>query len=282
MSGVAAPTDTRLKRFGVTDPVFVARTNLATIWRVIRPGDAPAALKVYHTADMEDEGAGFRLLQTLDGRGAARVFDLTQEDALIEWLDGPSPGDLTRGGDDAAATAILVDVANTLHAKPVTAELHLPDLSDWFAALADLRFAPDCPATAQTDMIRSQTLAHGLLDTQTDPRPLHGDLHHDNIRQGTRGFVAFDAKGVIGERTFELANAFRNPLGAEALQRDPSRIASLADHFSAGFGVDRTRLLQWAAAQCALSIAWRSGGTLTMDAEFDLLNILLDMSGTAP
>ena len=90
-----------------------------------------------------------------------------------------------------------------------------------------------------------------------------------------RGFCAFDAKGVLGERAYELANAFRNPAGAAELLRDPARQRARAASWSAAFGVDRARLRYWAAVKCALSIAWRSGGRVGADAEFDLLSCLL-------
>ena len=101
-------------------------------------------------------------------------------------------------------------------------------------------------------------------------------VHHDNIRLGTRGFCAFDAKGVVGERTYELANAFRNPKGARKLVFNRNRIEVLADCWSQSFNVNRERLLQWAFVKCALSIAWRAKGKFVKDDETELLAMLFE------
>ena len=95
---------------------------------------------------------------------------------------------------------------------------------------------------------------------------------------GARGYCAFDAKGVLGERCYELANAFRNPKGAPILARDPVRIRFLADLWSQSFSVDRRRLLEWASVKSVLSIAWRSGAELKQDDELDLLATLVGIA----
>jgi len=264
-----------LRIFGIKSARFVAETGLAKIWKVYREGGEPAALKIYHGSDMRNEAAGFDLLHAWNGRGAARLYGRTANAAVLEWLDGEALGDLTRSGRDDEANARLVDVANTLHAVTIPAPATLPRLTDWFAGLFDLRVANTCPAEACAAIAAAQRFARDLLATEHDIVPLHGDLHHDNIRLGERGYCAFDAKGVLGERTYELANAFRNPKGAEDLVRDNKRIAAIADLWSERFNVDRQRLLAWAAAKCALSIAWRSDGALEQDQEFDLLAALI-------
>ncbi len=95
-------------------------------------------------------------------------------------------------------------------------------------------------------MHRARTLAADLLAKQSDLRPLHGDFHHDNIKRGARGYLAFDAKGVIGDRAFELANAFRNPLGADVTVQNPRRINHIAQLWGQAFEVPSSRLLSWA------------------------------------
>lgn len=268
MRGPHAP----LAQFNASHPEFITKTAIATIWKVQSP-HGPAALKLYHKPDMGAERHGFALMAALNGKGAAKVYQTTQNAALTEWLSGPHLGDLTRNGQDTEAAIELVKVAITLHASMPLIP-NLPTLSERFHALETLRFA--CPDRPRQALLRAQTLASHLLETQTDIRPLHGDLHHDNIRLCPRGYLAFDAKGIIGERAFELANAFRNPKCAEPLHRDPIRIRHLAQSWGQAFGIDPQRLLHWAAAKCALSIAWRSGGVVKDDAEFDLLTALLD------
>jgi len=281
MAASETPALHLLESFGVSAPRFVDRTAIATVWQVARADGTPAALKAWHGGDLRNEGPGLDLMAAWDGAGAARIYGRQGGAVLMEWLGGPSLGDMTRAGDDETAARILADVANALQAARPQVPPGLPRLSDWFQALFALDFDPACPPQARRDLEACRAQAQALLATEGDVRPLHGDLHHDNVRRGARGYLAFDAKGLLGERAYELANAFRNPKGAEALLREPGRIQVRADIWSATFGVDRSRLLQWAAAKCALSIAWRAKGRLRGDRELDLMGLLAGLAGAA-
>ncbi|MEL7213348.1 MAG: aminoglycoside phosphotransferase family protein [Pseudomonadota bacterium] len=275
MTNTAMPSHEILENFGLSDPVFVVTTGIAMVWRVRCADGREAALKLYHGRTMGNESTGFVYLKALDGVGAARVYRYTDRSAVIEWLSGPSLGDLTRAGEDTRAAKALVEVARTLHSAPLEISAPLPELEAWFGGLLSLDVPAGTLEDARHNLMRCQALARQLLSTQHDIRPLHGDLHHDNVRLGARGYCAFDAKGVLGERTYELANAFRNPKGAPDVVRDPARIRYLRDLWSDLFEVDPTRLMQWAAVKCALSIAWRRDETGLPQDEFDLLECLL-------
>jgi streptomycin 6-kinase len=139
--------------------------------------------------------------------------------------------------------------------------------------LFEVQFAPNCSPQGRIAIQKAKRLAQELLSAPEDICFLHGDLHHDNIRKAARGYCAFDAKGVMGERAFELANAFRNPKGAAPLIRDPNRVRFLRELWSREFVVPPLRLMQWACVKTALSVCWRSGPVLFDDPEFDLLEI---------
>ena len=280
MSARRSPPTALLNRFAVSDPTHVAQTDIATVWKVRRNTGQPAALKLYHDGDMRNEAAGFDFLQGCAGNGAAAVYDRYAAAALIEWLEGPSLGDLTRQGSDTEAGLRLVQVAVCLQMAKHGNPARFPVISDWLRDLFDIQLGPDCQPSTRQDIARCQAIARDLLATMQEARPLHGDLHHDNVRGGPRGDCAFDAKGVLGDPAYELANAFRNPKGADDLVRDPGRIRTMADLWSDRLGVERRRLLNWAAVKCALSIAWRSTGALSTDPELDLLSILLHIAET--
>ncbi|WP_375691976.1 aminoglycoside phosphotransferase family protein [Pseudooceanicola sp. LIPI14-2-Ac024] len=268
------------RRFGVTRARPVDHTAIAAIWRVEVTGGGVAALKLFHHDGLSNEGPGLDWMRAQDGAGVVQIIATDGRAVLMEWQDGPSLGDVLRAGEAVEADAQLLSVARALHDGPdLAAGVELPDLSGWFSALRDLRTDPGCPPAAARDMGRARDLALALLADPREVRALHGDLHHDNIRQGRRGWLAFDAKGVRGERAYELANAFRNPKGAAGLVADPATIARRADLWSEGFGVDRRRMLEWAAAKCALSITWRAKGPVREDAEFALLARLLEAAG---
>lgn len=106
-------------------------------------------------------------------------------------------------------------------------------------------------------------------------RTLHGDLHHDNVLSGPRGWLAIDPKGVWGDPAYETANAFRNPEGFGESIFDPDRLHRMAAHFSHRLGLPPQRLLDWAAAHCALSTRWALEDGKDMAEDLRLLPLLL-------
>lgn len=226
---------------------------------------------------MGGEARGAELLAAWSGRGAVDIYGDAPGILLMPWLEGPSLGDVARAGRDAEATARLAKVAQRLHTGDAPEVARLPSLDEWFTRLLTLSPPPQWPQFGRRAVARATVLAKQLLASQRDITPLHGDLHHDNVRVGPSGDTVYDAKGILGERTFELTNAFRNPSGAPALLRDPDRARACTDVYAAALSVDRHRLMQWAAAKCALSIAWRTKLD-RVEAEFDLLEMLLDLA----
>lgn len=249
----------------LTTPRLVAETPRATIWQVTRPNGHPAALKLLRPGQSE-EANGIAYLRAQNGKGAVSVLAQDGNALLMAWCNGPSLGDLVRSGQDDAATEILCDVIETLHAANASPST-LEPLSHRFAPLTDTSQDGDLAAAAQ--------IARHLLATSPPPQPLHGDLHHDNVLQSSRGWLAIDPKGVLGDPAYEPANAFRNPDGAGDLIFSPARIAHLADRFAQRLGHPRKRLLCWAAAHCALSICWSREDGIHPTDDHRLLPLLL-------
>lgn len=202
-----------LSDLDLSDPQFVEETAIAQIWKIIRRTGGEAALKLYHNRSMGNDRFGFEFLRLLDGQAAAKVYYWDDQVALIEWLDGPSLGDTTRAGRDKDASLELVAVANNLQAAQTEVPEHFPNLHRLFSSLHKLQITSSVSKRDAQLIGRAQKLSAELLATQDDLCVLHGDLHQDNIRLDARGYCAFDARGVVGERAFELANAFRNPKG---------------------------------------------------------------------
>lgn len=274
------PPAALLASFGIsalaTAAQWVGETGHARVWKLRGPDGRWAALKDYTRGDHGNEAAGFDWMATQDEGLVAQIYQRTPSAALIEWLDGPSLGDMSRGGQDPEACETLAELAGALHKGPQTCSSRMPHLSSWLDDLFALTFAPDCPSSLRADVKAAQALARDLLRTSPEPRALHGDLHHDNVIMTKTGARAFDAKGVWGEPAYELANAFRNPKGMGDRLRDEARIMKLADLAAAKLHAPKDRILDWAAAKSALSIAWCCGGTLSQSGEAALLTRLLE------
>ena len=204
-----------------------------------------AILKISHAPE---EVAGACTMQWWGGHGAAKVLALDGEALLLERLIGSR--DLTamaRGAEDDAATAAICDVLAVLHAPRATP---LPDtlvpLEDWFSELA--------PAAASIGgpYALAATAAAELFATPEPSVVLHGDMHHGNILDSERGWLAIDPKGLIGDRGYDYANLFCYPWDcAEA----PSRFSRRAGIVSASANLALPRLLNWVIAYTGVTAA---------------------------
>lgn len=266
-----------LDEFNVSSPQFIAETAIAKVWRVTRSDKSLAALKVYKGDDMRNEGPGVVFLQNCNGQGAAKIFQIGKNAFLMEYLDGLTLGELTRQGEDQQAAKKLVETANQLQKVQFDQNYRWPKLEDWVEGLMELERGASWTDENWRHIEMSRHLAKELTSTQKDLCVLHGDLHHDNIIKGARGYCAIDAKGVIGEKAYELANAVCNPVGAEELMVSRDRIEFLLTLWCEEFSLERARFLKWIIAQRGMSISW-SGNEIASDhVSFQMLEILIDL-----
>ncbi|NJM40220.1 MAG: phosphotransferase, partial [Anaerolineae bacterium] len=101
---------------------------------------------------------------------------------------------------------------------------------------------------AQAESLRAQ-----LLISQPQSTLLHADLHHFNILQTERGWLAIDPKGVVGEPAYEIASFLYNPHDT-VITKD--RVARRIAIFSEVLSLERERILGWGIVQCVLSAWW--------------------------
>ncbi len=103
--------------------------------------------------------------------------------------------------------------------------------------------------------MRGASLAERLLADQREVRVLHGDIHHRNIRQSVRGWLAFDPKGVVGERTYDCANTLCNPAIPEIVHNE-TRLLTQAAILADTLTIDLARVLAFTYAYACLSASW--------------------------
>lgn len=282
-AGVQMDLHQALTSFALYEPCLLVKTGIADLWRVRDSQQRDLVLKLYHSDDMGNEAPGVALMQIwaqANPRPVPHLYHVTRNAIVMDFIEAGTLGQAMRDGHWAADEALATFAAD-LHNVPLPPVVGLPALSEWFHVLFQITFAPDCPDGTKRDMRRASELARGLLQSQSNIRPLHGDLHHDNVFCSDFGHVAIDAKGVLGEPAYELANAMRNPKGCAARLYDKDLQINRLDIFARHLSVDRTRLAQWAAAKCAWSMALRAKGTQKADPEADLLSLLLNLADEA-
>ncbi|TPL90228.1 aminoglycoside phosphotransferase family protein [Mesorhizobium sp. B2-3-12] len=244
-------------RWRVSEPELIAETFSSRIWKVRREDGSPAIVKALKPFDdVADELRGEHYLAWRRGEGAVRLLGRDGHSMLLEYAGETL---LTRVLDeqgDNAATAIAAEVMEKLLSPsdhPFPPELQ--PLRERYASLFK-KAATDRATVDESLYVEAATIAERLLSNPHDIRPLHGDLHHDNILHGPRGWLVIDPKGVLGDPGFDAANMFYNPLDRDALCLDPPRIADMAEIFARTLGQSPAVILDHAIAYGCLSAAW--------------------------
>jgi streptomycin 6-kinase len=216
----------------------------------VKRGRSAAMLKVLKPLSDEHNAAG--LLRYLNGDGAVRLYEADENALLLERADGSrSLTKMAVSGGDTQAAEILAETVAKLHAPRGRGVLpELTPLEPQFSSLYER-------AGMMPLVSRCAEVARGLLATEHDAVPLHGDLHHDNVLDGgRRGWLAIDPKALFGERTYEVANLLCNPSGHAAIVHQPGRMRCLAELYAARLRLDVRRVLAFALAHAGLSACW--------------------------
>ncbi len=257
----------RLADFALSDPILIETTPRASIWKVTQQDGSAAALKLYHRKGMKNDAIGAAWMVTRNGSGSVRILGQRPDALLMEWLEGPTLGDLSRRGQDDEANVRLVLTAARLHAQGPRECPQAQPLDVILQKLFDLSYGPSCPVNLRADMQRATELARHLLATTETTLALHGDLHHDNVILTEKGSKAFDAHTRLGDPAFEFAQALASPDSGRLEIYDAARTVGLAKLAGKYMGVDERRVLGWGAVKRAQSVAKSASGILNSDNE---------------
>ncbi|MGQ0534029.1 MAG: aminoglycoside phosphotransferase family protein [Caulobacteraceae bacterium] len=191
------------------------------------------------------------LMAYYDGGGAAQVLAFEGDALLLERAsDTRHLIELTERDRDDDATRIICATVARLHAprtRPRPADL-VP-LHIWFRELEQAGVARG------GIFAKASVAAHELLALATEPIVLHGDIHHGNILwDETRGWVAIDPKGLLGDRAFDYANILCNP--DSEIAAAPGRLQRRAAIVAQAAGLEPDHLMKWALAFAGLSAVW--------------------------
>lgn len=215
-----------LAAWNLSNPQLLTQTVTSHIYTVTHNVET-VVLKLLSPTETEEQ-TGALALRYFDGCGAVRLLRHDQGAHLIEYAAGDELVTLVERGEDRNATRIIAQVINQLHSVPQDAPRDgLFMLDRWFGELFR-KAAADRQAGIESIYIRGASLAEQLLADQREVRVLHGDIHHYNIRQSPRGWLAFDPKGLVGERTYDCANTLCNPVMPEIVFNETRLLTNAA------------------------------------------------------
>jgi len=242
-----------LATWNLSNPQFLAQTMTSHIYTVTYETET-VILKLLSPSET-DEQRGAVALRYFDGRGAVRLLRYDEGAHLMEYAAGDELVTLVERGEDENATRIIAHVIQQLHSVPQ----NIPHdglflLERWFEALFN-KAASDRQAGIDSIYVRSASLARRLLVDQREVRVLHGDIHHRNIRKTSRGWLTFDPKGLIGERTYDCANTLCNPEMPELVHNE-TRLLTNAAILADTLALDLSRVLAFTYAYACLNASW--------------------------
>ena len=240
----------------IESAVEIADTPAGTVFDVTRAGGEPGVVKLLKPKALIDSLRGADFMAWRDGIGCVRLIARSETLLLMEHAGAVTLRDRLKTHGDADATGIAAEVLLAYHSASDTASpASLQPLDRYFASLfakagQDRRDGIESPFTEAAE------LAGRLIADQRDIKPLHGDLHHENIMHGPRGWLIIDPIGLIGDAALDVANMFSNPLDRFDLTRSEERIAAMAAVFSETLKRDVRTILRYAFAYGCLSAAW--------------------------
>ncbi len=253
-----------LAAWNLLDPQLLTQTMTSKIYTVTHNNER-VILKLLSPSETEEQ-SGAVALRYFDGCGAVRLLRYDKGAHLLEYAAGEEPVALVKSGKDESATQIIAQVIQQLHSVPQDTPCDgLFVLDRWFGELFNKAVA-DRQAGIESIYVRSASLAEELLADQYDIRVLHGDIHHRNIRQSARGWLAFDPKGVVGERTYDCANTLCNPVMPELVHNE-TRLLSNAAILADTLALDLARVLMFTYVYACLNASWWSARNGTKKAE---------------
>ncbi|XOK12370.1 aminoglycoside phosphotransferase family protein [Agrobacterium tumefaciens] len=235
----------------------IADTPAGIVYELTRKDGSLAVAKVLKKKVLKDSLRGADFIAWRAGVGCVELLDRSDDILLMEHAGTETLRDaLFRDGDDDATTEIAANVLLEYHQPsrqtPPSSLLTLPLYFESLFRKAE----QDRTDGVESPYIEAAALAQELIGKQRDIKPLHGDLHHENIMRSERGWIIIDPSGLIGDAAFDVANMFSNPLDRFDLTRSEARIASMAAIFAKTLQRDERLLLQYAFAYGCLSATW--------------------------
>jgi streptomycin 6-kinase len=242
--------DYYLLAWNLSNPQILTQTMTSHIYTVSQ-GAETVILKLLSESETEEQ-RGAAALRYFGGRGVVRLLRYDEHAHLMEYAAGDELITLVQRGEDEAATRIIAQVLQQIHSISQEASVDgLLRLDQWFGELFN-KSAADRLAGIDSIYVRSASVAKQLLADPHDVRVLHGDIHHRNIRQSPRGWLAFDPKGVFGERTYDCANTLCNPAISELVHNE-KRLLTNAAILADTLKIDLSRILAFTYSYACLN-----------------------------
>jgi streptomycin 6-kinase len=242
-----------LAAWDLSNPRLLTQTMTSHIYTVVH--DKETVILKLLSASEADEQRGALALRYFNGHGAVRLLHYDDGAQMMEYAAGDALVMLVERGEDEKATRIIAQVIKQLHSVPQDAPVDgMVMLDRWFGALFE-KAATEKQVGIESIYVRGAALTERLLADKQETRVLHGDIHHYNIRHSQRGWLAFDPKGIVGDRTYDCANTLCNPVIPE-LVHNKTRLLNNAAILADALALELWRVLAFTYVYACLNASW--------------------------
>jgi len=243
-----------LKQWGLSFVRSITQTPTSDLYLVAR-GDESFVLKILSDMGVEDEKGSAPALALYDGKGAVRLIEHEARALLLEYADGDDLTMMAAQGKDDEASFIIADVLNELHQAPVAnISQDIVTLQERMRSLF-VKAEADAKKQVPSLYIDAGLIAAELLAEGSEACLLHGDMHHGNVLNSKRGWLAIDPKGIVGDRAFDVANVLCNPQRVEIVL-NAGRLERQTHILAERMGLDVQRILMHTYVYACLSALW--------------------------
>ena len=245
-----------LRLWNLRDPQPLAQSPRGAVYAAYQNTEK-VVLKLLTPIGVEDESDAVLALRYFDGHGAVRLLAHDEQAQLLEYAGDEELAPMVVRGDDLAAAKVIAGVLNQLHRpQPHVPTPPLRTLQQRFDSLFSTA-ARDTAAGAESIYVRGARVAQHLLAHPLAECVLHGDIQHHNIRlHPRRGWLAYDPKGLYGERLYDAANTLCNPSTARDRVLSEARLLAVSQVLAEHMGVPVGRLRAFVFAFACLSASW--------------------------
>jgi streptomycin 6-kinase len=245
-----------LRLWHLHDPELLAHSPTGDVYTVYQNREK-VVLKLLTPIGVEDESGAVVALRYFDGQGAVRLLAHDQRAQLLEYAGDEELAQMVSRGDDLAAAVVIAGVLSKLHRpRPHAPTPQLQTLWQRFRSLFTTA-AQDEAAGEESIYVRGARVAQRLLANPQEQCVLHGDIQHHNIRlHPVRGWLAYDPKGLYGERSYDAANTLCNPATARERVLSEERLLQVSQVLADKMGVHAGRLRAFVFAYACLSASW--------------------------
>lgn len=242
-------------RWNLTLHECLAETDRSAVYKGIGP-QGQIILKLYKALGSNGEGAAVSFLRNLPPKCGVKIHRVStfRTAVLFEYLGGPTLVSLIDNGNEAQATVHLAKVAGAVSSTAFKFPFLYRRITPKYQKDFKRSLAKQTAKGPDHDLQRAARTLDHLVQSTTQERVLHGDLHYDNIILTADGPRLIDPKGFVADPSFEFHKTLAPTFQKATVDEFASCIARRAPVLADAIGASPVRVIQWGAVTFAQRI----------------------------